>query len=116
MNFNGPIVQWQNVSFATKRPAFDSRRVHHLRYNNKKRLHRLAVRTLGFHPRNRSSTLLGGAIRCLGSSIGRAADSRRLVSKENASNGGGRAIRPAASIICGFWDRGPVEVPFKITV
>ena len=81
----------------------------------KKRLHRLAVRTLGFHPRNRSSTLLGGAIRCLDSSIGRA-DSRRLVSEENTSNGGGRAIRPAASIICGFWDRGPVEVPFKITV
>ena len=24
----GPIVQWQNASFATKRPAFDSRRVH----------------------------------------------------------------------------------------
>lgn len=30
MNFNGPIVQWQNASFATKRPAFDSRRVHQL--------------------------------------------------------------------------------------
>ena len=28
--FYGPIVQWQNASFATKRPAFDSRRVHNL--------------------------------------------------------------------------------------
>lgn len=73
-------------------------------------------RTVAFHATKRSSTLLGDAIRRLDSSIGRAADSRRLVSKENAGNGGGRAIRPAASIICGFRDRGPVEVPFKITV
>lgn len=80
-------------------------------YSIMKRLHRLAVRTLGFHPRNRSSTLLGGAIRCLGSSIGRAADSRRLVSKENTSNGGGCAIHPAASIICGLRVRFPPEVP-----
>ena len=32
MNFNGPLVQWQNASFATKRPAFDSRRVHQFQW------------------------------------------------------------------------------------
>lgn len=30
--FNGPIVQWQNASFATRKPEFDSRRVHHFQW------------------------------------------------------------------------------------
>ena len=74
------------------------------------------VSTALFHGADSGALPDKAAIRCLDSSIGRAADSRRLVSKENVSNGGGRAIRPAASIICGFRDHGPAEVPFKITV
>ena len=74
------------------------------------------VSTALFHGADSGALPDKAAIKCLDSSIGRAADSRRLVSKENTSNGGGCAIHPAASIICGFRDRGPVEVPFKITV
>lgn len=57
---------------------------------------------------------IGGAIRCLGSSIGRTVDFRRLVSKENTSNGGGCAIHPAASIIYGLWFKSRLRYYFSL--
>ena len=133
-SFNGPIVQRQNISMALRRWRFNSARVHQFQWADSVTVARLLCKkadgfdsrrvhhheTMALWCRSQHSSLSRSGFRsvtgqgchiCLDSSIGRAADSRRLVSKENTSNGGGRVIRPAASLICGLWVQLPLEVP-----